>query len=106
MGAVYKAEHTLMKKVLAVKLLHPELGRLDEVAKRFEREAQSASRLNHEHIIQVTDFGRMPTGALFLVMEFLQGESLAAAIKRSGRLPVARAVGIARQILGALEHAH
>jgi len=107
MGAVYKAEHTLMKKIVAVKLLHSELGRLDEVAKRFEREAQSASRLNHQHIIQVTDFGRMPTtGALFLVMEFLQGESLASAIKRGGRLPPARALGITRQMLSALEHAH
>jgi serine/threonine-protein kinase len=107
MGAVYRAEHTLMKKIIAVKLLHPELGRLDEVAKRFEREAQSASRLNHQHIIQVTDFGRMPnTGALFLVMEFVRGESLASALKRGGRLPPARAVAITRQMLSALEHAH
>ena len=106
MGAVYRAEHTLMKKIVAVKLLHPELGRLDEVAKRFEREAQSASRLNHEHIIQVTDFGRTETGSLFLVMEFLQGESLAAAIKRTGRLAPQRAIAVARQMLSALEHAH
>jgi serine/threonine protein kinase len=106
MGAVYRAEHTLMKKIVAVKLLHPELGRLDEVAKRFEREAQSASRLNHEHIIQVTDFGRTESGSLFLVMEFLQGESLAAAIKRTGRLAPARAISVTRQMLSALEHAH
>jgi tRNA A-37 threonylcarbamoyl transferase component Bud32 len=106
MGAVYRAEHTLMKKVLAVKVLHPELSRLDEVARRFEREAQSASRLSHEHIIQVTDFGRTPDGALYLVMEYLSGESLADALDSVERMPVRRATGIARQILSALEHAH
>ena len=106
MGAVYRGEHTLMKKVVAVKLLHPELGRLDEVAKRFEREAQSASRLSHENIIQVTDFGRTPSGQLFLVMELLRGESLAELLARERALPPARAVAIARQILLALDHAH
>src|SRR5438552_3707698 len=79
MGVVYRAEHTLMKKAVALKLLHPELGRIDEVARRFEREAQSASRLAHENIIQVTDFGRAESGSLFLVMELLRGESLAEA---------------------------
>src|SRR5262245_22039145 len=87
MGAVYRGEHILMKKPVAIKLLRPELGRSEEVAKRFEREAQSASRLSHAHIIQVTDFGRTAEGDLFLVMEYLHGESLAAAIKRAGRLP-------------------
>src|SRR5581483_7043506 len=58
MGAVYKVEHVMMKKELALKLLHPELGRLDEVAKRFEREAEAAARLDHPNIIGVTDFGR------------------------------------------------
>jgi serine/threonine protein kinase len=105
-GTVYRAEHTLMKKAVALKLLHPELGRIDEVARRFEREAQSASRLSHAHIIQVTDFGRTPDGILYLVMELLAGESLAAAIERSRRIPVERAVGIMRQVLGALKHAH
>jgi serine/threonine-protein kinase len=106
MGTVYRAEHIHMKKAVAIKLLHPELGRHEEIVRRFEREAQSASRLSHPHIIQVTDFGRTTDGVLFLVMELLQGESLAAAIRASGRLPVPRAVEIARQILSALEHAH
>jgi len=106
MGAIYRAEHVLMKKVVALKVLHPELGRLEEIARRFEREAQSASRLSHENIVQVTDFGRTPAGALFLVMEFLRGEPLSVTIARSARLPVARAVGITRQVLHALEHAH
>jgi tRNA A-37 threonylcarbamoyl transferase component Bud32/tetratricopeptide (TPR) repeat protein len=105
-GTVYRAEHVLMKKAVALKLLHPELGRIEEVARRFEREAQSASRLSHPHIIQVTDFGRTPDGILYLVMELLVGESLAAAIERSRRIPVERAVGIMRQVLSALKHAH
>jgi serine/threonine-protein kinase len=109
MGSVYRALHVMMQKELALKVLHPELGRLEEVAKRFEREAQSASRLDHEHIVRVTDFGqdRGPGGAmLFLVMEILEGESLKQSIKRRGRLAPAAAVAIARQILEALEHAH
>ncbi len=106
MGAVYRAEHVLMKKIVALKLLHPELGRIEEVARRFEREAQSVSRLSHVGIIQVSDFGRTPEGVLFLVMEHLPGESLAAALTRERRLPVARAVGIMSQVLSALEHAH
>src|SRR5688572_24287902 len=73
MGAVYRAEHLLMKKTVALKLLHPELGRLDDVTRRFEREAQSASRLSHPGIIQVTDFGRTSDGVLFLVMEYVLG---------------------------------
>src|SRR5262245_21647918 len=58
MGLVYRAEHTLMKKTFAVKVLHGELGQVGEAVKRFEREAQSASRLNHPNIIAVTDFGQ------------------------------------------------
>jgi serine/threonine-protein kinase len=106
MGTVYRAEHVLMKKVVALKLLHADLGSVDDAARRFEREAQSASRLNHPHIIDVTDFGRATGGELFLVMEFVDGPSLASVLEREGRLPVRRAVSITRQILQGLEHAH
>ncbi len=106
MGAVFRAEHILMKKVVALKLLHAEMGQVEEAARRFEREAQSASRLNHPNIVSVTDFGRNHTGELFLVMEFVAGESLADLLAREGRLPVARACRLAGQILSALEHAH
>jgi eukaryotic-like serine/threonine-protein kinase len=106
MGAVFRAEHILMKKVVALKLLHAETGQVEEAARRFEREAQSASRLNHPNIVSVTDFGRNHTGELFLVMEFVAGESLADLLAREGRLSVARARRLAGQILSALEHAH
>jgi serine/threonine protein kinase len=106
MGAVFRAEHMLMKKVVALKLLHPDLGNVTDAARRFEREAQSASRLNHPNIIAVTDFGRAATGELFLVMEYVAGESLAALIERGGGVPLGRAVDITGQILRGLEHAH
>jgi tRNA A-37 threonylcarbamoyl transferase component Bud32/tetratricopeptide (TPR) repeat protein len=105
MGLVYRAEHILMKKVVALKLLHSELGNVDDAPRRFEREAQSASRLNHPSIITVTDFGRAATGQLFLVMEYVPGTSLADLLLQ-GPLPPARAIQITRQILEGLEHAH
>lgn len=105
MGAVYRAEHTMMRRDLAIKVLLPELGGKEEFARRFEREAESASRLTHPNIITVTDFGRTAEGSLFLVMEFLAGESLSDAIA-AGPMPTERALGIMRQILRALEHAH
>src|SRR4051794_39249636 len=109
MGAVYRVEHLMLKKELALKFLHAELGRLEEVARRFEREAEAAARLDHPNIVAVTDFGRTVDGMLFLVMELLQGQSLTATIRPDGAgrpMPVERALHIERQILRALEHAH
>jgi hypothetical protein len=106
MGTVFRVEHTLMKKVLALKLLRPEFSSVPDAARRFEREAQSASRLNHPNIISVTDFGHGAGGELFLVMEFVAGETLSEVIEREGCLEVGRACHIACQILLALEHAH
>src|SRR6476660_4420116 len=110
MGAVYRVEHVMLKKELALKFLHPELGRLDEVAKRFEREAEAAARLDHPNIITVTDSGRTSDGQLFLAMELLNGPSLAEVIRPDhvhGRLlGVERTLHIMRQVLRALEHAH
>ena len=105
MGAVYRAEHTMMRRDLAIKVLLPELSGKEEFARRFEREAESASRLAHPNIIAVTDFGHTNEGSLFLVMEFLAGESLSAAIS-GGPMPLPRALNILRQMLRGLEHAH
>jgi serine/threonine-protein kinase len=105
MGAVYRAQHTTLKRDLAIKVLLPEFGGKDEFVRRFEREAESASRLGHPNIITVTDFGRTPEGLLFLAMEYLDGRSLTSVI-REGPLAVARALGITRQILAGLNRAH
>jgi serine/threonine-protein kinase len=105
MGAVYRAEHTMMRRDLAIKVLLSELGGREEFARRFEREAESASRLAHPNIITVTDFGRTPDGSLFLAMEFLAGESLTSVISQ-GPMPRGRALAIIRQMLRALDHAH
>ena len=105
MGAVYRAHHTTLKREVAVKVLLPDFGGKDEFVRRFEREAESASRLAHPNIIAVTDFGRTPEGLLFLVMEYLVGQSLTAAIRLGPLVPL-RALAITRQILLGLGHAH
>jgi tRNA A-37 threonylcarbamoyl transferase component Bud32 len=110
MGCVYRVEHELMKKELALKLLHPELGRIEEVALRFAREAEAAARLDHPNIIRVTDFGRTAEGLPYLVMELLDGVVLADLIRPKGgrreRLPLERALLLIDQVLAALESAH
>ena len=106
MGTVFRVEHVLMKKVLALKLLRAEFCNVPDAARRFEREAQSASRLSHPNIIQVTDFGHGAGGELFLVMEFVAGDPLSEVLAREKRLDPGRACHIAGQILRALEHAH
>ena len=106
MGTVFRVEPTLMKKVLALKLLRAEFSNVPDAARRFEREAQSASRLSHPNIISVTDFGHGAGSELFLVMEFVAGEPLSDVLAREGRMEVGRACHIAGQILLALEHAH
>ncbi len=105
MGVVYRASHATLKRDVAIKVLLPGLGDRDEFVRRFEREAESASRLAHPNIIAITDFGRTPAGLLFLVMEFLDGQSLTALIAQ-GPIKLARALSIMRQILGGLGHAH
>ena len=105
MGAVYRAHHILMDKPVAVKVLRAELSSDTEAVARFHREARSASRLDHESIIRVTDFGQTDEGLLFLVMELLDGENLAQVIKRES-LSWRRAATIARDIALGLGHAH
>ena len=105
MGTVYRALHTLMEKPVAVKVLRSDLAGDPAAAVRFHREARSASRLDHEHCIRVTDFGQADDGVLFLVMELLDGETLSGPISR-GPLEPGRAATLAHQICQALAHAH
>lgn len=106
MGVVYLAEHLGLRKSVAVKLLRGELSREPTFARRFEQEAIAASQIGHEHIVNVTDLGRTPTGELYYVMELLEGESLGALLLREHFLPLWRAVPIVTQVCRALEAAH
>ncbi len=105
MGAVYKAEHLLLRKWLAVKLLLPEAKGSPELTARFEREAIAGAHIQHPNIASATDFGTLPDGSRFLVLEHVRGTTLDRIIKR-GPLPAARAAEIARQIAAALAAAH
>ena len=106
MGAVYEATHTLIGKRVAVKVLLDKYARKEQVVARLEQEARLASSIGHEHIIDITDFGLTEDGRTFVVMEFLEGESLSELLNREGPLPEARIVDIARQIASALGAAH
>jgi len=106
MGAVYRGTHVLMDKVVAIKVLHPSLAADDKIVARFSREAKAASRISHPHALNVTDFGEDENGIVFLVMEYLKGETLKEVIHKDGPMPIERAVEIIRQVCGALEAAH
>jgi len=105
MGKVYAAEHVLMRKRLAVKVLHRELTAVPEVVARFEREAMAAANIDHPNVAAATDFGKLPDGSVFLVLEFVQGRNLRDEIAQ-GPMHVERALLIARQIGAALSAAH
>ncbi len=105
MGAVYQAEHTHMRKRLAVKVLHPEMSRMPEVVARFEREAMAAAHIEHPNVAAATDFGKLEDGSFFLVLEYVEGVSLRDVIAE-GRLELGRAFHVARQIASALGRAH
>jgi eukaryotic-like serine/threonine-protein kinase len=104
MGAVYEVRHLRLNKRFAMKVIHRELSQVPEFVARFEREALSTSRLQHPNCILVTDFGRAPSGELYLVMEFLEGSSLSQQLDKP--LPVRTALEITRQVLLGVQHAH
>jgi tRNA A-37 threonylcarbamoyl transferase component Bud32 len=106
MGAVYEATHTLIGKRVAVKVLLDKYARREQVVARLEQEARLASSIGHEHIIDITDFGTTHDGRTFVVMEFLEGESLAECLAREGPLPETRILQITFQIASALGAAH
>src|SRR5271167_4214887 len=104
MGEVYRARDTRLDRTVAVKILPAHLSSSPELKARFEREARAVSSLNHPHICQLYDVG-MQDGASFLVMEYLEGESLADRLRR-GALPLKQALEFGIQIAEALSTAH
>lgn len=105
-GAVYEAEHELIKRRCALKRLHPHLTSRADVVERFRREALAASAIQHRHIVEVTDMGRLPDGSVFIALEYLDGRDLARVIKDVGALPLRRALHVAKQLCDALGAAH
>lgn len=104
MGAVFRAHHTGLKRDVALKVLHPDIGARSDGARRFEREAQSASRLDHPGCVRVMDFGSTEDDMRYLVMEFLQGTDLSTMLGYAWEPQ--RAVDVMMQIMDALGHAH
>jgi serine/threonine-protein kinase len=105
MGAVYEARHLRLRKRFAMKVIRAELAQVKEFVARFEREALSCSKLEHPNCISVTDFGHAATGELYLVMEFVEGRTLADELEK-GTLGVSQSLEIMRQVLMGLQHAH
>ena len=106
MGRVYRGEHTGIGRAVAIKVLHQDLNRNREAAQRFQREAIAYGRLDHPNIVNIYDFGVLPDGACYLVMELLEGETLGARLERDVRLPWREALDILRGVLLGLRHAH
>jgi len=108
MGAVFLAEHPVIGRKAALKVIHPQHARNADVVTRFVNEASAISRIGHEHIVEVTDFGRTPDGEFYFIMEYLEGQALSDVITREAPFEPERAIAIAAQIADALaaSHAH
>src|SRR5262245_19612373 len=104
MGAVYKARQTKLDRLVAVKILPPEVARDPAFAERFMREARSLARLNHPHIVTVHDFGDVD-GLYYFSMEYVDGSNLRDLLQ-AGALPTAQALTIIPQLCDALQYAH
>ncbi|MGD9683129.1 MAG: serine/threonine protein kinase [Candidatus Obscuribacterales bacterium] len=106
MSAVYRGVHELMDRTVAIKVLLPQLVSDQISIKRFQQEAQAASHLQHPNVITVYDYGFVASGQPYLVMDFLEGESLSDIIRRDKQVTVKRMIPIFIQACEALEHAH
>src|SRR4051812_14258962 len=106
MGTVYRATHLMLGKSLAVKLIKADLAPSAEVVRRFQREAQAASALNHPNIAPAYDLGQTSDGTLYIAMELVVGPSLKDVIQQTGRIEPARIVNLLRQVASALALAH
>ncbi|HEX8954397.1 MAG TPA: serine/threonine-protein kinase, partial [Polyangia bacterium] len=105
MGCVYRAEQLRLARTVAVKVLHQAYSAVPEVGRRFEREAIALARLDHPNCVAVQDFGRLPDGSLYLVMSYLHGTLLRAALDATPFV-AARALHVARHVAAGLAHAH
>jgi serine/threonine-protein kinase len=108
MGAVYRGHHVAMGRKVAVKVIHPQLATDQIAARRFVREARGTFAVDSDHAVKVYDFAEsdQPPGLLYMVMEHLDGRTVAEELKVDGAMSVSRALRVARQVASALEAAH
>ncbi|MBS1953287.1 MAG: serine/threonine protein kinase [Cyanobacteria bacterium SZAS-4] len=106
MGVVYKAWEDKTKQGVAVKILRPQFLEDELAVRRFKHEALATSRLSHPHIVALHDYGSTTDGYLFMVMEIIDGKSLAQVVRDKRQLAIARTVNVITQVCDALEHAH
>jgi eukaryotic-like serine/threonine-protein kinase len=106
MGAVYLAVHPGIGRKVAVKVLHPALNENEREVSRFINEARAANAIKHPGIVQIFDFGALPSGATYIIMEFLEGESLGVRIKRLRQLSLVESVDLAARTAEILGAAH
>ncbi|MEM6961204.1 MAG: serine/threonine-protein kinase, partial [Myxococcota bacterium] len=106
MGLVYKARHTVLGKPLAIKVLRPDVSKDEEIMTRFRQEAQSASNIGNQHIIDISDFGTLPDSSTYFVMEFLDGVDLTHVVEHDAPVNAGRVLHITGQLCRALGAAH
>jgi serine/threonine-protein kinase len=106
MGEVYMAEHVLLRRPCAIKLIHPELSGDARQLSRFEREVRAMATLTHWNTVEVFDYGHTEDGVFYYVMEYLPGQNLDTLVTRNGPLPPGRVVHLLRQVCLALREAH
>jgi serine/threonine protein kinase len=106
MGSVYAVRHTALDKRFAMKVMRADLAQQGELAARFIQEARATAAIGHPNIVQITDFGQLPSGAPYFVMELLEGTPLSKMIRLGGPLPAGLAVRTLQQTAAALAAAH
>ena len=106
MGIVVLARHEALDVEVAIKVVTAHGIEAGEAAQRFLREARAAAKLESEHVVRVTDLGRLPSGAPYMVMELLRGTDLAALVARTGPLPVSETIDCVIEVLEAVAEAH
>src|ERR671933_3084141 len=105
MSTVYRAFDPTLERWIAIKLMHRDISSDPDQLERFRREARAVARLSHPHVVTVIDFGE-DDGTPYIVLEYVEGETLKERIRRLGRLPIAEAVAYAIEIARALSAAH
>ncbi|OYW15003.1 MAG: hypothetical protein B7Z55_15340 [Planctomycetales bacterium 12-60-4] len=106
MGEVYLAEHLLLKRPCALKLIRPEKAGDPHLLARFEREVRSTARLTHWNTVEIFDYGRAADGTFYYVMEYLPGKNLDQLVTETGPLPAERVIALLEQTCDALSEAH